>query len=179
MTTRMGCLTARFSGTVTEVASAIAAGHSASVAVSRGYAKGWCRTSDMNPHRDWIDSSRDRISFPEMIVPVPGNRSDFPGAACRCRLGPWSTPAPRHLTPTRASRPISPVIRSDAQVSKAVAPHHQHPIGAWLAPADNITSGPMTGHPTSESRTTAPSAQAANAGQGMPSSFIWSFSLAW
>ena len=87
-------------------------------------------------------------------------------------------PAPRHLTPTRASRPISPVIRSDAQVSKAVAPHHQHPIGAWLAPADNITSGPMTGHPTSESRTTAPSAQAANAGQGMPSSFIWSFSHA-
>jgi hypothetical protein len=41
----MGRLTARSSGTVTEVASAIAVAHSASVAVSRGYAKGWCRTS--------------------------------------------------------------------------------------------------------------------------------------
>jgi hypothetical protein len=71
-----------------------------------------------------------------------------------------------------------PFVGSDVQVSNAVTAHHQHPVGAWLAPADNITSGPMTVHPTSASRTTPPSAQAADVGQGMPSSFIWSFSHA-
>ncbi len=47
---RPGRLTARSSDAPTMMASAIAAAQSASVVVRRGYAKGWCRTSDLYPY---------------------------------------------------------------------------------------------------------------------------------
>jgi hypothetical protein len=69
-------------------------------------------------------------------------------------------------------------VSPDAQVANAVTPHRQHPIGAWLAPADNITGGPSTRSSHQRSRTTPPSAQAADAGQGIRSRCSWSFSHA-
>ncbi len=62
---------------------------------------------------------------------------------------------------------ISAIVSPDAQVANALTPHHRHPVGAWLAPADNITGGPMPGHHTSGSRTTPPSAPSRRRGQGM------------
>ena len=75
-----------------------------------------------------------------------------------------------------STRPISAMVRSHAQVSNAVTPHHQQPVGAWLAPADNITGDMMPGHRTSGSRTTPPAPKATDVGQGRRSRVIWSFS---
>jgi hypothetical protein len=68
----MGVSTAWSSGITTRESSAISAAQSASVVLSRGYAKGWCRTST-RPYRHWIDSCKDRVSRP-VIVPVPWQR---------------------------------------------------------------------------------------------------------
>ncbi len=86
-------------------------------------------------------------------------------------------PAAPRVAPT-STRPISAIVSPDAQVANAVTRRHQHPVGAWLGPADNITGGPMPGHRPGGSRTTPPSAQAADVGQGMRSRCIWSFSQA-
>ncbi len=108
-----------------------------------------------------------------MIVPVPWQQLRFPCGRADGPSGIWSTPAPHHLQRLAslqpAPRPISAVVSSDAQVADAVTPHHPHPVGAWPAPADNITGGPMPGHRTGGSRTTPPSGQAADVGQGMRS----------
>jgi DDE domain len=95
----------------------------------------------------------------------------------------WSTPAPHHpqrlasLQP--APRPISAVVSSDAQVADAVTPHHPHPVGAWLAPADNITGGPMPVIASAEAaRRCAQPPSRRRRSQGMRRRCSWPFSQA-
>jgi hypothetical protein len=83
------------------------------------------------PQRDWIDSSKDRgWRRVVMIVPVPWQHIGLPREGYRWSFRPWSTlrrqpPAAPRVAPSRL-RPISAVVRPDAQVSDAVTPHPHH-----------------------------------------------------
>jgi hypothetical protein len=156
--------------------------------------RGYTPTGVVNSGRPVVQPSPTRTLTVTGSTPVRiGSRlrDDRAGALATARISYdarrwaswiWPTPcaappaAPR-VTPT-STRPISAVVSSDAQVSNAVTPHHQQPVGAWLAPADNITDGPMPDHRTSGSRMTPPNAQAAHVGQGTRSRCSWSFSHA-
>ena len=103
------------------------------VVVSADVVSEWCASHLRHePHRDWIDFGRDRVSPPAIIVPVPWQHLGVPRGRADGPSGIWSTPAPHHLrllaSLQPAPRPISAVVSSDAQVLDAVTPHHPHPV---------------------------------------------------
>ena len=82
-----------------ERSSSIAAAQRAKVVLSRGYAKGWCRTSDMNPHRDANDS-RIGLAVLSVIPPMLWWQRDPPARRTRYPVGSLAW----------AARPLSSVV---------------------------------------------------------------------